>query len=189
MTEILPFVAPALAGSIARAEEGRGHREAHAPDANVAYQAINVGLFVVLIAILSRKKARAFFAGRAASFQQALVKADVARTNAESKKREIQDLLSQLESSSAQTADAARADAEQIKRNLLKEAEALRATLRQEAERTVHAELERAKAELRAEMIAQAMALAKTTLSEKILEPDQKRLQSEFVEKIQVVRP
>ena len=162
---------------------------AHPPGIDVAFQAVNVGLFVLLMVFLTRKKVRALFSGRQVSYRQALAKADAAKGEAERKKRETQELLSGLEASARQNADAARSDAEQMRARMLAEAQALNSGLRQDAERTVELELARAKAELRSEMIAQAMALAKATLSEKMLEPDQKRLQTEFVEKIQVVRP
>jgi F-type H+-transporting ATPase subunit b len=171
---------------------GSGHaaeHEAHAPGWDVGLQAINFGLFALLIVYLARHKVREFFHGREASFRQAQLRADHAKKDAEGKKREIQDRLSSLDASAEASVAQARSEADALRARMLAEAEALRSGLRDEAERSTRVELERAKAELRAEMIAQAMRMAKDTLTEKIAETDQKRLQTEFVEKIQVVRP
>ena len=59
--------------------------------------------------------------------------------------------------------------------------------LKKETERTADSEIQRAKLELREELLSAALTQAKQILKDKVNEPDQKRLQNEFVEKIQVV--
>ena len=61
--------------------------------------------------------------------------------------------------------------------------------MKRETERTAESEIQRAKLESRDELLNASLEQAKKILKEKVNEPDQKRLQDEFVEKIQVVRP
>ena len=195
--EIAILVAPAIAlaeerheGHASTAAAG-GHEEGHhsAPGWDVGLQAINFCLFALLIVWIARHRVREFFQGRESSYRAALVKARAAKEEAEGKRREMQERLAKLEATANQALEQARTEANDLMARMTSETDALRKTLRADAERTLQIELDRAKAELREEMIAHAFAIAKKTLSEKIADTDQLRLQTEFVEKIQVVRP
>lgn len=167
-----------------------GHGEGHGggvPDA-VMYQFIHFAIFVGLLFFFLRKPVRSYFQNREQAFRQALVKAEAARKEAEAKQREIQERLTRLQSTSEESIAQAKAEAVALKEKILQDASDLSKRLRDEAHRTAQIEIERAKHELREEMLAQSVEMAKKMLADKMAEPDQKRLQTEFVDKIQVVR-
>lgn len=166
---------------------GAAHGEAGIP-ASVMWQAINFALFVGLLWFLLRKKVPAYFAERAANFNLALAKAEKARQEAEEQKRVIEARLQALQSSADQSVAQAKLDAEELRQKIVREAQEISVRIIEDARHTAEIELQRAKSELREEVLSQAMVAAKKILSEKIADTDQKRLQSEFVEKIQVVR-
>jgi F-type H+-transporting ATPase subunit b len=129
-----------------------------------------------------------YFRNRESNYKQALSRAEAARASAERRRREVQDRLAQLEATAEQALATARADAEGLRVKLLADAEESARTLREEAHKTAEREISRAKAELREELLSQAVALSANLLKDKMAETDQKRLQTEFVDKIQVVR-
>ena len=182
----LLFALTQIVPAIALAASSGGHEEG-IPSA-VIYQAINFFLFIGLMVFLLRKPVRGYFTGRQAAYKAALHKAETARREAEAKRQEIQDRLNKLESTTQQSVAQAKAEAEALKQKIVTEAQQLSVSMREEAQRTAAVEVERAKNQLREEMLAQAVALSRKMLEEKIAEPDQKRLQTEFVDKIQVVR-
>lgn len=170
---------------------GGGHGSEHGSGgipSMVTYQAINFVLYVALLFFLLRKPVKSFFKGREDSFKQALIKAEAARAEAEKKRQEIQERLSKLESTADQSIAQARAEADSLKARIIQEAQEISTHLKEEARRTADLEIERAKVELRSELLNQAVALSQKMLVDKIADNDQKRLQTEFVEKIQVVR-
>lgn len=154
----------------------------------VYWQVFNFVLFAMLLFFLGRKKVAGFFSEKETGFRQALLKAEKAKEAADIQKRETQERLMKLQANADTSVTQARAEAEALRKKIVDEATQMSLNLKEEAHRTAQFELERAKAELRAELVDQAMKTAKAILEEKMAEPDQKRLQSEFVEKIQVVR-
>lgn len=162
--------------------------EAHGIPAFVGLQAINFILFAALLFFFLRKPVASFFSGRKNAYRDALAKAQAARAEAEFKRQDIQARLDQLEATAEQTMITARAEAEALKAQIIAEAQKMAQHLRKEAQMTAQTEAERAKQGLRDELLAQAVELSRKMLSEKMAEPDQKRLQSESLEKIQVVR-
>mgnify|MGYP001619712768 CR=1 FL=1 len=153
---------------------------------SVTLQAINFGLYAALLFFLLRKPVKSYFRDRETAFSQALVKAKQAKDEAEQKKREVQDRLTQLQSTADQSVREARAEAELLKTKIIAEAQDMAKRLREEAQRSAAIEIERAKTELREELLDQSVALSQKILKEKMAEPDQKRLQTEFVDKIGV---
>lgn len=187
MKKLIALTLPLLCAGVALAA-GDSHGDGHIPVKAILVQAGNFGAFLLLIYFVSRKKVAAFLVSREERFHQARIKAEAARAEAEKTKREIQTRLAQLEATAATSVSQARAEAEELKKKITQEARSLAKNLREEATRTAQNEIERAKFELRTEMLKQSMDTARKILGEKMAEPDQKRLQNEFVEKIQVVR-
>ena len=174
-------------GGVALAASGGEHHDAGVPTRTVIFQLINLSLFVGVLVFFIRKPIRDYFSTRSLTYRDAAEKAERAIKQAELQKVEMAEQLSQLSSSADASLGKAKEEAEELKRQIIQEAENLTLTLRQEAERTVKYEIERAKAALRDEMLEQAIHVAQTRLDGKMAEPDQRRLQTEFVEKIQVV--
>lgn len=155
---------------------------------SVTYQLINFTIYIGLLLYFLRHPVKNFFRSREEVYKQALLSGESARKDAEQKKHEIQQRLRDLEATSSESIDRARAEAASLKQQIALDAKDLSERLRQEASRTTALEVERAQNLLRDEMLAQSVALAQRLLLDKIAEPDQKRLQTEFVDKIQEVR-
>lgn len=181
----ISFLTALLAAQVALAASGGGHHSDGIPTM-VYLQAVNFGLYAILLFVLLRKPVKAFFSGRTATFDAALVKAKAAKDEAEAKKREVQDRLAKLQSSADQSIRDARTEAEALKTKIVAEAHEMATRMREEARRSASLEIERAKTELREELLTQSVALSKKILQEKMAENDQKRLQTEFADKIGV---
>lgn len=173
-------------GAAASAESADAHHASGIPF-EVWLQFINFGLYAALIFFVARKPVREHFTNKARNYAEALKKAETAKAEAERKRGEIQARLTKLESTREQSIQQARAEAAQLKEQIVREAKDLSAKLRADAERTAETELFRAKQALRQDLLTQSVAMARKTLADKMQDQDQKRLQSEFVEKIQVV--
>ncbi len=155
----------------------------------VGLQVINFAIYVALVYFVLRKPVREFFKSRVENYQQALRKAEHAREEAEAKKREIQERLATLENTSESSLANARKEAAAMLERIQREAEEFAQKLKFEANQTVAIELEKAKMELRRELLDQAVAMAEKMLRDKMVENDQKRLQTEFVDKIREAHP
>jgi F-type H+-transporting ATPase subunit b len=174
---------------MALAEEHEAAHEAIAiPWSDIYPQIFNFALLVALLAWFLRHKIVEFFATRREQFTAALQKAQVAKEHAEKQQADLKERLAKLNNSADENIRNARAEAESLKRQILEEAEALSKMLRAEAQRTAQYEVLRAKAELRRDLLAESIKTARSVLAERLNEPDQRRLQNEFVDKIQVVR-
>ena len=184
LSTLLMVLLPVFALAEEAAHEAAGGEGHHEIPFSVTLQAINFVLYGGLLFFFLRKPTITYFRNRHEAYKQALVKAESARREAELKKREIQERLEALELSSAESIEQARVEAEAMKKRIVEEAKSMSTHLRNEARRTAEFEIERAKGQLREELISQSVALSKKMLEEKIGEPDQKRLQTEFVDKI-----
>jgi F-type H+-transporting ATPase subunit b len=184
LSSLMIILLPVITLAEEAAHEAAAGEEHHGIPFSVTLQAINFVLYGGLLFFFLRKPAIAYFRNRHEAYKQALVKAESARREAELKKREMQERLEALELSSAESIEQARVEAEAMKKRIVEEAKSMSTHLRNEARRTAEFEIERAKGQLREELISQSVALSKKMLEEKIGEPDQKRLQTEFVDKI-----
>lgn len=161
--------------------------ETSIPTEMIINQSINLGLVFILLFFLLKNKVVQHFKDRNATYTEFLERAEKARLEAEAQKKEFQEKLMQLKSSQEEVATQARAEAEELKSRLLKEANELSEKVSRDAQQTAQYELERAKEKLREHLLNQSVSAAAQVLKEKVGEPEQKRLRSEFVDKIQVV--
>lgn len=168
---------------VSGAEHDAAAHEAGLPTV-VLLQFINFFLYVGLIVFFARKPIADFFKNRQARFYTALKRADAARAEAQAKRAETQARLSKLESSRDESIQKARTEAAALRQQIVDEAKELSARLKTEAQRTAEVEIERAKMVLREELVNQSIAMAQKILSDKMQDQDQKRLQDEFVKKV-----
>lgn len=183
----------ALLPALAFAQE-HGGGEAHGGGEHAAglptvvyLQAINFVIYAGLLVYFLRTPVREYFSGRGAAFNAALTKAATAKAEAEARKQDVQNKIRDLEKNAASDLAQAKTDAAALEARILKEAEELSVNLRTEANRTASFEIERAKNELREELLQQSLAFSQRLLKDKIAEGDQKRLQGEFVDKVHQV--
>lgn len=157
------------------------------PWGNIFVQAFNLFLLVALLTYLLRKTVKQHFAQRAQEYKELVDRAENARQEAEKTNRNIKDKLAKLEAGAKENVTRAGQEAENLRARLLKEAKTLGQKLAQDAQRTAVIELEKAKAELRNELLEQALHSSSENLKRSLGTTDQKKLQNEFVEKIELV--
>lgn len=166
------------------AEEGGHHAAAGGIPSSLWLYVINFILFIGLMFFLLRKPIKTAFASKIETYEAAVRRGEKARQDAEAKRLEIEQRLVQLQANANKSIESARVEAKKIADQLNADAQELSRRLRDEAGKSARAEVERAKQELQDEMLTQALALSKKLLEEKIVEGDQKRLQTESVDKI-----
>jgi F-type H+-transporting ATPase subunit b len=176
----IPF---ALAASFGNSADEHAAASEGLPTA-VILQFVNFFLYIGLIVYFARRPISEYFKNRQANFFSALKRADAARAEAQAKRTETQARLAKLESSRDESIQTARTEAAALRTQIVDEAKALSEKLKIDAQRTAHVEIERAKMMLREELVNQSVAMAQRILSDKMQEQDQKRLQDEFVKKI-----
>jgi len=178
------LVVNGLAGEAAHAATGDSHG---IPWGALGVQAFNVTVLVTILFFVLRKVAVAHFAGRAKDYTELVQRAEMAKVEAERGHREIKERLEKLEAGAEQSLVQARREAEELKVRMIDEARAVSERLQTEAQRTINTEIEKAKAELRHELLQSALATSHEVLKSSLSTTEQKKLQNEFVEKIQVV--
>ena len=180
------FALPLITLAQEHAEETGVHEGAHESGLpTVVYlQAINFLLYVGLIVYYARKPIREFFSGRVEKFNSAITKAAQAKEEAEAQKKSVMQKIEEFSRTHHTELARAKAEAADLQARMLKDAEEISAHLKTEASRTATYEIERAKNELRESLLQQSVAFSSKLLKEKIAEPDLKRLQTEFVDKI-----
>lgn len=171
-----------IAASLGNASEG--HHSEGIPTI-VALQIVNFLIYAGLIVYFGRDPIATFYKNRQAKFFAAQKRADAARAEAQAKRADVQARLAKLEANRDQSIQDARKDAAALRAQIVDEAKALSEKLRLEAERTAQVEIQRAKAALREDLLNQSIHMAQRILTDKMQDQDQKRLQDEFVAKIQ----
>lgn len=154
---------------------------------NLFAQAFNFTLLFGLLAYLLKEPIKKHFADRAAGYRELVDRAENARREAERTNHEIKERLARLEATAQRSAEQARAEAADLRSRMMQEAKNLATKMEQEAQRTTAVELEKAKMELRRELLTRALSAAGEELQKNLGSSDQKKLQNEFVEKIEVV--
>ena len=187
----IPFVLAKAFGQTAEhgaAENAAGHAAGHEAGLPtvVLLQFVNFFLYVALVVYFARKPIVEYFKNRRAKFDVALKRADAARAEATAKRAETQARLAKLESTREESIQQARTDSAALRAQIVEEARSLSAKLQLDAQKTAELEVERAKHVLREDLVNQSVALAQRILSDrtKVQDQDQKRLQDEFVQKI-----
>lgn len=166
-----------------------GEHDPHAiPWMLIAAQAVNVGILFGGLIFVLRAAARKFFAARQETYLELVNRAEAARQEAERSRSEIASKLSALESNAKQSIEQANTEAAEMRSKIVGEAKDLALKMKEEAARSVKVELDRAKAQLRQELLNASIESARSSLKDKVGGAEQKKLQMEFVDKIQVVR-
>jgi F-type H+-transporting ATPase subunit b len=190
---VLWSIAAVLVCAVAQAEESGHavaegvHHEVGVPKV-VYYQALNLGILVIGLVYLLRKKAQGFFKKRHSDLTVAIQEARRAKDEAEKRHQEYSLKIRNLEKESSSYFEQMRQEGEAAKARMIEEAKRIAETIRAEAKRTVENEINKAKLELREEALRLSLDSARVLLTSKVEEPDRQRLQREFVEKIEAVQ-
>lgn len=169
---------------------GAGGDHGHGvPWSTIGVQTFNfVFLFSLLIYLLKGPVVE-HFKTRRQSYLDLVGKAEAAKREAEANHREISQRLKALEDAGKQNATRAQAEADALKAKLLKEADELSLKLKTDARKTAEIEIQKAKAEIEAYALTQALEAAQNKLAKDASGEDQSRLNNEFIKKIQAVNP
>lgn len=148
---------------------------------------VNFGLLLVILAKFGGPAARKMAESRHEQIKQALDEASALRSKAAAKLKEYEDKLSAADAEVTKLVDGMRADAEAEKTRIIAAANTLAATMKRDAEMRIAAEMERARAELRAQVTAAATAAAEKALASKATAADQGKLFDQFLGDLQRV--
>lgn len=151
----------------------------------IIYQAINVAILVAGCVYFLKSKIREMFAQRNSSFIQASQKAKNAIKAAENEHMELRVKLQKLESTAEDSIMRARAEAQEMKKNLILEAETISQRIRHEAQLAAELEVTKAKTMLRRKMIEDAVFHADKQIKSSITDDQHNKLQSEFVKNVE----
>lgn len=188
MKYLIPLIVLTAAAVTKASETTHGaHDLGQVPFKQILYQAINVLIIIVGLIYFLKDSVRKFFKDKKANYLSAAQKAETARRNAEQEHLQIQIRLSKLESSADESISRARAEAADMKKQLIADAETLSKRIRIEAEQAAQLEIERAKSQIREALIRESIKAAKTQFSSQVSNEDQLRLQSDFVSHLQAV--
>jgi F-type H+-transporting ATPase subunit b len=157
------------------------------PWKTIGVETLNMGLLTALLIYLLRHMVIAHFKGRRQTYTELVERAEAAKTAAEKSHREIAQKLAELQQSADENIRNAQAEAAAMKQKLMGEAQVLAKKLEDDAHRAVETEIEKAKTQLRAELLTEAIHVSRDALKETVGSSEHKRLQTEFVDKIQVV--
>ena len=189
LTTILVTVLPVL---VFAASEGEHHGPAHLTDHDVQkiiYQAINVGAILIGLIYFLRKPTKEFFLKRRQDYLAAAQKSEEIQRKAEDERKNIQAQLSKLENTAEESVSRARAEAADLKANLINEAKQLSERLRNEAQATAMIEVAKAKMALKEQTIEEAAQMAQKQVSSSVSADDHQRLNKEFIKNIETVQP
>jgi len=181
-----------LLPTLAFAAEGEHHHGPVTLDEatlkTIIYQCINVGALVIGLIYFLKAPVRQYFTDKKQSFMAAAEKAQAALKAAEHERMQIKVQLTKLESTADETMSRARAEAADLRHQMMAEAEEMSKRIRHEAEITARAEVERAKVALREQMIREAIQMAEQSMKEKVSREDHQRLQGDFISNIGTVQ-
>jgi F-type H+-transporting ATPase subunit b len=180
-------IAIILVGTAVQASTDTGHQEV--PIRTMIYQTINVALLFAGLFYFLKNPIKQMFKEKKETFVAYAEKAKQARVAAEQENMEIQVRLTRLESTAEESILRAKAEAADLKLQLIAEANEISRRIKQDSEASVRLEIEKAKVILREKMIKQSTQMARAQMGSKVSHEDHKRLQGDFIESIKAVQP
>lgn len=153
----------------------------------VLYQAINVLILSAILVYFLKDKIRAYYSAKRANYLKAAREVENLKKQVEEQAQLLRDKIKKIDETAEQTQKQAMNDSREYNQRLLTEAREQAEKLKRESEKTIKAEIYRAVESLRSEIIDQSIKNSRDLIQSQIKDTDQKRLQSEFVEKIRVV--
>ncbi|MNJ91081.1 ATP synthase subunit b [compost metagenome] len=153
----------------------------------VIYQLINVLILLGGLVYFTKDMIIGYFSSRKTEFLSAAQKSAAAREEAEKQFIDIKSKLENMMNTREETVKKAEAHADDLKKQILTEANEVSKRIRDEAELTAKLEVDRAQRELRQGLIKESVDAARMVLTKDIGAPDQQKLQNEFIKNIEVV--
>lgn len=155
----------------------------------IIYQAINVAMVVGGLIYFLRKPVIQFFADKRTQYFQAAAQTQAARNAAQHDYDQARSQLLKLETTTDESLQRAQAESAELRKNLIQDAQQAAQKIKEEAAATARFEVQRAIADLRAEMIREAVATTVKQMSSGVSQEDHQRLNKEFIRNIEAVQP
>lgn len=156
----LVFIISSLA-----AAAGGAHGDGHIPFSQIGWQAANLGILLFAIIFFIRKSIVEAFADRQKNYLAQAEKTKSALKEAEAALSEIKEKLATLESTEQKSLENAKREATILKDTMIKDAEIAVEKLKKDAEMVIVNELSKAKAEINAAIVDQAIKATSQKLS------------------------
>lgn len=169
------------------AASGGGHHDEGIPTKLIISQAVNLVLILAVLFFALREKVAAHFKTRASQYTELVQRAERDRLAAEEARREIENRLNNLVATSDQEMKRIRTEAEALKQKIVADAEGVSKKLEEDARASIAIEIEKAKANMRSEILMSALQKAETGLKGSIKAPEHHKLQQDFIQKMKVV--
>lgn len=152
----------------------------------VLYQLINVTILVAGIVYFTKDSIVQFFSGRKALYLEAAQKSAFAREQAEKEFVDIKQKLANLDSTREESLKKAQAHADDIKKQIMDEAQSVTKRIRDDAELTATLEVQRAQRDLRTQLLKDSVEAARVVLTKDLSSADQQKLQKDFINHVGV---
>lgn len=166
---------------------GGGHGDGHDGIPTVVmYQAINVVILVAGLIYFTKDSIVTFFKDRKAQYLEAAQKSAFAREQAEREFVDIKNKLAQLDATRAESLSKAQSHANDLKKQILDEAQAVSKRIKEDAQLTAKLEVERAQRDLRTQLLKDSVDAARTVLTKDLGSADQQKLQKDFINHVGV---
>lgn len=157
------FFTTLLLGSVALA--AGGHHDDYIPWSKIGFQAVNLGILLVAIFFFIRKSIVETFANRRKDFVAKAEQTKSALKEAELALSGIKEKLANLEAGEKKSLETAQHEANVLKATIIKDAEQGAEKLKKDAQLIINNELAKARAEINAAILNQAMTAATQKLS------------------------
>ena len=145
-------------------EHGDGH-DNHIPWQGIFWQAMNLGALLIAIVYFTRKSLIETFAKRREDYLSQAEKTKVLLREAEAALKDVKSKLSDLEAGEQKSLESAKREAQLLREGIVRDADTAAMKLKKDAELVISAELQKAKAEINAAILNQAVAAASQKLS------------------------
>jgi F-type H+-transporting ATPase subunit b len=144
---------------------GHGHDDGHIPLDKIGWQAANLGILLFAIIFFIRKSIVEAFADRQKNYVAQAEKTKSALKEAELALADIKEKLATLEAGEQKSLENAKREAAILKETMIKDAEVAVAKMKKDAELVIANELTKAKAEINAAIVDQAIKATTQKLS------------------------
>lgn len=182
-----------FAGAAQAAEHGGEAHAAGIPTHTVFWQCFNLFFVVLILYFIGRKSLPEIFRQRQAGYVASAKKADEAKLEAEKQFLDIQHKLEHLTGTYEESMSRAQAEAADLRKQLIAEAQEQARRVKDEAAVTVKIEAQKAQRELHDSFVKESIGMARAALTKDIASNDHQRLQTDFTKNIsknmEAVRP
>lgn len=158
------FLVALSAGFVFGVDAGH-HGDSHIPVKTILVQTINLGLLLILMFFAVRKTIVAAFKSKQLQYTEQAAKTAAAMKQAEQSLSEIKEKLNTLESTEKQSLDNAKKEALNIKNKIIEDSAIQAKKIKEDVTLILSAELNKAKNEIRNEIISVSMDVAKKNIS------------------------